>query len=60
MNRRNKEYEKQQQEARRHSQKEKIKIDKRRRDPLKEKLRFDGRVGYQIPEPPDGCTGVRR
>ena len=44
-------------QAWRHSQKEKMKVNKRRKDPLMEKL-FNVRLGYQIPKPPDGLLDV--
>ncbi len=35
-----------------------MKVDRRKKDPTKEKLRFDGRAGYQIPKPPDRFLDV--
>ncbi len=35
-----------------------MKVNRRRKDPMKEKLGFYGRVGYQIPKPPDGFLDV--
>ncbi len=58
MNRRNEIYGNYLKETQKQTQKGSMKVDRRGKDPTKEKLRSDGRAGYQIPKPPDGFLDV--